>query len=371
MSAAPPSRWANGWIFGPRTDLAVFLGPLVVSGAIVALAARAGRLHEPVPPMAFVLLVVGCDVAHVYATLYRTYLDAGERRRRSGLLTAVPLACLAVGATLYALGALVFWRVLAYLATFHFVRQTWGWMSYAARRAGETSRLDRRLDQAAVYAATVFPLLWWHAHLPREFTWLVDGDYVSGLSEAVARVASGLHFGVLGAWVLRQAWKLATGRPVNGAKALVLSTTWAAWYGGIVWLDSDLAFTASNVLAHGVPYFVLVHRWGSAQPRERGEGMARLLTLRAVPAWLGLLVLLAYLEESAWDAWVWHQYAGLFGWLPSLSLPDAALALVVPLLAVPQATHYVLDAFLWRTGRANPELAGRLHLRPTSASTAA
>ena len=38
---------------------------------------------------------------------------------------------------------------------------------------------------------------------------------------------------------------------------------------------------------------------------------------------------------------------------------SAAIALlVVPLLAVPQLTHYVLDGFLWRR-RANPRL-GRL-----------
>jgi hypothetical protein len=36
----------------------------------------------------------------------------------------------------------------------------------------------------------------------------------------------------------------------------------------------------------------------------------------------------------------------------------------VPLLAVPQATHYLLDAWIWRTGAANPGLAERLGFTP-------
>ena len=43
-------------------------------------------------------------------------------------------------------------------------------------------------------------------------------------------------------------------------------------------------------------------------------------------------------------------------WLGFLSRP-ATLSLVVPLLALPQATHYVLDAFLWRFDGSNPRLA--------------
>ena len=31
-----------------------------------------------------------------------------------------------------------------------------------------------------------------------------------------------------------------------------------AWGGGIVWGRSDLAFTLSNVVAHGLPYVALV-----------------------------------------------------------------------------------------------------------------
>lgn len=61
----------------------------------------------------------------------------------------------------------------------------------------------------------------------------------------------------------------------------------------------------------------------------------------------------AYLEELLWDRAIWHDRPHLFG--GDLGLDDAHTFLV-PLLAVPQLTHYVLDGFLWRRGQ-NPRLA--------------
>jgi len=362
------ARVKNGWIFSPATDVAAFAGPLVASTAIVLWFARAGRLHDPVPPWLFAVLVVGCDVAHVWSTIFRTYLDPDERRRNGARLAFVPVACFVVGAALYLADGLVFWRVLAYVAAFHFVRQQYGWMSYAARRGGDSTPLDRHLDALAIYASTVFPLLWWHAHLPRAFTWFVEGDFVGGTPPWAARFGALLHFGALALWLARQAWLFATGRGVNLAKFLVLATTWATWYGGIVLLDSDVAFTASNCLAHGVPYFVLVHKWGRARWRGSTGGVAALFRPALWPLWYGGLVAVAFAEEQIWDRLVWHEHGSLF-FGPIVDVPGAALAVVVALLATPQATHYVLDAFVWRTGAANPELVERLGFPATSASS--
>jgi hypothetical protein len=353
----------NGWVFSPGVDLLAFAGPVVLAAGVVWGFARAGRLDEEVPPWLFALLVVGCDVAHVWGTLFRAYLDPRERARRGGLLLAVPLAALAVGTTLHAADAALFWRLLAYAAAFHFVRQQWGWMAYAGRRAGAVAPIDRALDRLAVYASTVFPLLWWHANLPRAFAWFVDGDFVTGVPGWAGTVGQAVHFGALGAWGLRQVVRVARGEGTNLAQWLVLGTTWVTWYGGIVLLDSDVAFTASNVLAHGVPYAVLVHRWGAARWRGEGGALPALFRPSGVPAFVLVLVALAWVEEAVWDGFVWHRHGSLFP-LPDVTVPEDVLSLLVPLLAVPQATHYVLDAFLWRTGAANPDLAATLGLGP-------
>lgn len=351
----------NGWVFSPGADVLAFAGPVLLAAVVVAAFHRAGRLDDDVPPWLFAVLVVGCDVAHVWGTLFRAYLDPRERARRSGLLLSVPLGCLAVGTTLHAADPPLFWRVLAYVAAFHFVRQQWGWMAYAGRRSGAVGRLDRALDRGAIYAATLFPLLWWHANLPRAFAWFTAGDFATGTPAWAGGAGLALHAAALGAWVLRQAWRAFRGVGTNLAQWLILGTTWVTWYGGIVWLDSDVAFTASNVLAHGVPYVVLVHRWGDARWRGATGPLPSLFRPRGAVAFVAVLWALAWFEEALWDGLVWHQHAGLFG-LPYLALSEAALGLVVPLLALPQATHYVLDAFLWRTGASNPDLAATLGL---------
>ena len=65
---------------------------------------------------------------------------------------------------------------------------------------------------------------------------------------------------------------------------------------------------------------------------------------------------LAYAEELLWDRMVWHDRPWLFGDAPDRSW---LAPILVPLLAVPQLSHYVLDGFLWRR-RSNPRLVALL-----------
>ena len=66
--------------------------------------------------------------------------------------------------------------------------------------------------------------------------------------------------------------------------------------------------------------------------------------------------MLAFIEEGLWDGLVWREHLRVFpgfAWLPQIGT-DAVLAMVVPLLAVPQLTHYVIDSIIWRL-RTHPE----------------
>ena len=44
-----------------------------------------------------------------------------------------------------------------------------------------------------MYASTLYPLIWWHAHLPRGFAWMRDGDFVAGLPAWTVDVAAGIY----------------------------------------------------------------------------------------------------------------------------------------------------------------------------------
>jgi hypothetical protein len=297
-------------------------------------------------------------VAHVWSTAYRVDLDPAELKRRPALYFGTPLAVYILGVLLYTSSGALFWRVLAYVAVAHFVRQQYGWMALYRRRLGPSATFDRVLDDAAIYSATLYPLVYWHAHLPREFAWFVEGDFLPGLPRSAADLLLPVHAAITLAYVARQVMLVALGRPVSWGKNLILATTWLAWYGGIVVLGSDYAFTVTNVLVHGIPYLAVVWLYGRNRHAARDTGLGRVFRPGRWVLYLAPLLLLAWAEEWAWDLLVWHDRAALFPG-PMLVPGPELLALLVPLLALPQATHYVLDAWIWRT-RGNPGLAEAL-----------
>ena len=70
------------------------------------------------------------------------------------------MACTTLGFSagfgLYQAGEDVFWRVLAYLAVFHFVRQQWGWVAMYRGRLRERDPFGLWLDRLAIYLATIY-----------------------------------------------------------------------------------------------------------------------------------------------------------------------------------------------------------------------
>ena len=247
------------------------------------------------------------------------------------------------------------------MAVLHFVRQQYGWVALYRRRLGIRSRLDRVLDDAAIYGATLYPVLHWHAHLPRELEWLIQGDFIPGLPKEAATALLPIHVAIATAYALRQLQLLATGRPVSPGKSLIVATTWLSWYLGIVVLNSDYAFTVTNVLVHGIPYLAFVWVYGRSRFQGSSAPVARAFRPGAWPLYLAPLLLAAWSEEWLWDRLLWHERGGLFPGQAVILGPEA-LALLVPLLALPQATHYLLDAWVWRVRPENPDLARHLGL---------
>ncbi|WP_224361100.1 hypothetical protein [Hyalangium versicolor] len=347
---------SQSWLFGRGVDLTVFAGAALVSVALVLAAPWLGAVGDT-PLWAWVLLVVCVDVAHVWSTVFRTYLDAEELRRRPALYVTAPLVAYVLGVLAYLGSAGLFWRLFAYVALFHFVRQQYGWVALYDRKA-RVPDFERRLDAAAIYAATLGPVIWWHAHLPRAFWWFVENDFLSGLPSWVGTVALVLHGLVLVAWGGFQVARVVRGEGLQVGKVLLVLATWVTWFGGIVLAQDDFTFTVMNVVLHGVPYFALLFRYARGRLAEGGYGPFALLVRAGLPAFLLFLAALALGEELLWDRLVWHDRPLLFG-ESGLSLPSDLLALVVPLLALPQATHYVLDAFVWKPSR-DPALLARL-----------
>lgn len=365
VATSTPRRW----LFSAPIDVAVFGGTAVAALLLVALAPALGigpRMEAAgftpstgadSPEWTWITGVLLVDVAHVWSTTFVVYLDPVEWARRPRLYALTPVAAFALGVALYAWGGPdAFWRTIAYLAAYHFVRQQYGWVMMYRGRNGEHDRVGRYLDGATIYLATIYPLVWWHAHLPRDFAWMKPGDFLAGVPTWIADATGIVYAALLAIYGFRALAQLARRRPVSWGKHLVVATTAACWYAGIVATNTDYAFTVTNVFIHGVPYMALVYvyaRNAAREPAARSGVNARLLTgTRGIVVFLATLWLVAYVEEMLWDRTLWHDREWLFG--SGLDIGSGAL-IMAPLLAVPQLTHYFLDGFLWRR-RANPRL---------------
>lgn len=339
------------WLFSPAIDLFAFAGSAALSLVLVALGFQFDWINHDTPEWTWVTAILLIDVAHVYATGFRVYFDPVELRRRAWLYTLAPLLSFLIGAAIYSegdTGRSLFWRLLAYLAVFHFVRQQYGWVALYRAKAGERDRFSKAIDTAAIYLATIYPLIHWHAHLPRKFAWFISSDFVN-LPVWLEQVTRPVYWIAMVAYVGHSLFRGVRRGQWNPGKDLVVLSTAVCWYVGIVWLNSDYAFTVTNVIIHGVPYMVLVYwtqrrdQW-VVRPVSRGQRVMR---------FVGLLWLLAYAEELFWDRAINHERSWLFG----SAWPEHGWHwLLAPLLAVPQMTHYILDGFIWRR-RSNKDVA--------------
>ncbi len=338
----PENQSKNIWLFSREVDLSVFLGSAVVSLLLLAVGWHFGILNEESPDWTWITAVLLIDIAHVWSTSFRVYFDAEEFKRRVWLYTLVPVFGYLVGVALYSEGELVFWRALAIVAVFHFVRQQYGWVALYRRKLNETSNLTWWIDAAAVYLATVYPLAFWMTNLPRKFEWFVANDFFA-LPALVETVLFPVYVLALATYFGKSVYLYFTTGFLNIGKDIVVATTAVCWYAGIVFFNSDYAFTVTNVIIHGIPYFALIYFYAKAR-RETAPKLYQKLSSNWI-VFLATLWALAYVEELLWHRGVWHEKNWLFGANWDLGNLKPFL---VPLLAIPQLTHYVLDGFIWR-----------------------
>jgi hypothetical protein len=338
------------WIGGRWFDLAFIIAPQLLVAVGVLLWSRHLESVRELPVWLWVVLIVGVDVSHVYSTVFRTYLDPRELRRAPNLYRVLPCAVWAVGVVLYSLNSLLFWRVVAYLAVFHFVRQQYGFMMIYRAKARYGSA---RIDQLAIYAATVYPLLYWHCY-GRDFAWFVAGDFAQLRWPAVNKVGLVLYLGILIAYVGQELMNLLHKGFCHFGKNLHLFGTAVTWWVGIVAFDNDVAFTATNVVAHGVPYLALIWLYKVREAKVTGQKGTFFQSGRA-PLYVAVLVFVAFLEEALWDGVVWRDHGAVFFWIWGLMEPLQPLqVLLVPLFIVPQVLHYIFDAVIWRLRHGDP-----------------
>ena len=362
-----PASVNSPWLFGRRADLLLFGGSTAVALLFLGIGHATGLLDGDAPPWLFLVAVVGVDVAHVWSTGWRVLADGSDGlARASGSTRACPLAAWCAGVLAYSVSPLFFWRVLAYLAVFHFMRQQYGWVALYRRKNGE-GRDGRLLDAAAIYGATLTPLLFWHAHLPRKFQWFLKGDFLSGLPDGRqprrvrplrgnlrrvdrkgARAGPRRPAGVVGEGpdrpldrrdVVPRHRRLRLGLRVHGPERL--RPRHPVHGPRVVHVEGARRRRASKRASR------LPSRTGS--PRSSSSSSRRFSSSRSSRSGAGTASSGTITPCSSPD--------------PPLDPGALLLALIVPLLALPQATHYVWDAFLWKVKPANAAAVAALGIR--------
>ena len=364
-STAPTTgRPASAWLFSPTADLLVLGLPVWITW-IICFSLPAEILQRNLPLWMWAVVIVGIDVSHVWSTLFRTYLDRGEFQRHRALLVRAPFLAFGVFFLIAGLSSIWFWRVMAYLAVFHFVRQQYGFFALYAARHG--SRIRHRLfsDNGIIYLATLYPLTHWHLSADRHFDWFVEGDFLTapihGGAESLSLllpVTNILFWMAILFWCAEEvAGCRASGQSLPYGKILWLFTTAGTWYLGIVHFNSDVAFTLTNVVAHGVPYIALICFYNMRKETPLPEPASRGSVVAKVGSMLGVILLLAFGEEYLWDMFLYQErkpiFESFFSYPLEVLQTPLGQSLALALLSVPQVTHYIVDGFIWKANK-NP-----------------
>ncbi|MCB0477664.1 MAG: hypothetical protein KDC84_05850 [Crocinitomicaceae bacterium] len=317
-------------------------------------------LLQEIPIWVWFLLVVGIDVSHVWSSLFRTYFDPHDRVNHQHLIRVLPVLvfffCFAAS---YA-SVSFFWRLMAYLALFHFVKQQFGFMALYAVKNGSRQNEAYKWDKYLIYFSMLYPVLYWHLHDDLHFSWFVSDDFLLNhwfdLPKIVFLIGNWVYWMIIGYWLIQKI-RLGKKEFMNQLPMILwILTTAGNWYLGIVYFNSDLAFTATNVVAHGIPYLVLIVYYkkkkdGIVNQKKKNYWRIALLVI-------GVCLFFGVIEEYLWDLLVNQDKKELFSsflyYVEWHNDNRFLTALFIGILSVPQVTHYVLDAYIWKNNDSNP-----------------
>lgn len=356
----------SNWLFSKKMDLLILFLPVWLCW-VAAFLLPVSALRADVPLWVWVVFVIGIDVSHVWSTLFRTYTDQEEFHNHKGLLLTVPVLAFLVSWGVASISFALFWRILAYVAVFHFVKQQYGFMRiYKARSADFRSKFIS--DNFIIYLSMIFPVIYWHLNPNRHFSWFVTGDFLQfklpiTVLSSVNFSLQFIYFGLLLLWIWEEIrFARLAEKAMPWGKILWVITTAGNWYIGIVYFNSDLVFTLTNVVAHGIPYMALIVFYQHEKHRISGKQAIYKKLIPAAVFITGIAFILAFGEEYLWDALINHDNASFFSWLyyPDELPPVNWQAIALALLSVPQITHYVADGFIWKNSPKNPHLKNLL-----------
>lgn len=335
------------------SDLILISGIGILCSCITLIFPSFFETQLELQPWQWLVLVAFIDVGHVYSTLYRTYFNSETRLQFKNLLTILPITCFVFALfVLVVLDWIWFWRILAYVAVFHFIRQHYGFMKIFLGKPLQPN-WKNKLDIVSIYLVTLLPLAHWHFSV-RNFSWFIPGDFFSLHCNNCAYWIELVFWSSCAIYLIAEVYFIIKNNSLNLHKNLHWIGTSASWYLGIIHFNSDLAFTFLNTTTHGIPYLALI--WSYAQKNNYKETWTHWIQFTLKKRnWIFFVLFLfglGILEEGLWDKFVWHEHPQLFQFLGHpITLKGIVMKILVALLILPQLVHYCIDGFIWRINK--------------------
>lgn len=343
---------SHPWIQSAKSDMLGIFLPGLLSVVLVLILGTFNQLPISESPWVWLLLVVFIDVAHVWSTLFRTYLNKFAAKEFEKELFLIPLMCWLFGTGLYILEASSFWRVMAYIAVYHFIKQQVG--IYKIYRRSQPRDFWYKYESVLIYSMMLYPLIHWHTQ-EKSFFWFEKGDFFQIPFPLIDSIAFGIFLCMIFTYIGHLIKRLMTKQILNIPALLLLITTGLVWFVGIVAYDNDFAFTLTNVVNHGLPYLYLIAVSSLSRnytPSFKGLSfLSQSSIFRKFFFMFVIILILGYFEETFWDLFVWHEHKELFPYTKYVTLDHLTSGIVVGLLITPQLSHYLLDGVIWKKNR--------------------
>jgi hypothetical protein len=359
------------WLFSKKLDLLALYAPVWLTWALCFILPKE-IINQPLPIWIWIIFVLGIDVSHVWSTLFRTYFDQEEFHQHKSLLINAPIVAFLLLLFLSLYAKEIFWVLLAYFALYHFIKQQIGFLKmYIKKSRYQHNKVFS--DIGICYFSMLYPVLFWHMSNDINFNWFVPGDF-TWLAEQINSLGfqhifhayiklytPTIYFVILALWLLDELYDTQKNRrQLAIGKILWISSTAINWYLGIVYFNSDVAFTITNVVAHGIPYITLIIIY----TKEKKETTLK-SKLSSYSSFVHIFLIIAsaiafaFAEEYTWDMLIYREHESVF--TTFFDYPFAPIqtqiwqATIISLLSLPQVVHYIIDGYIWKGGK-NPYL---------------
>lgn len=288
------------------------------------------------PPIWFFILGwTLVDGSHVYSTFLVSYADESMFTKLKTVFLGVPLALLVSGFLFqYSGDPTYFYYFLAYLAMIHFIRQEYGWMKIATHFDSSSPKWLKHLDITTSYAMTILPMLWYTRKTEKAF-WYQSGDLVS-TPDFLSSISLPLFWFVVMVFLCANAFHIYKTRTINISKCLVFINTFFGWYVSRVFVQNTYLAVWLSIFHHGLPYYFLVFK---AERVSRKIKILESIGNYKYP--------LMYLSCAAVFYLFLHAHSGNH-FVQKLEENVVLKSVIYAIAVMPQMTHFILDAFVWK-----------------------